>query len=234
MSLGYPPKLITISGPPSSGKTSIVLKTSKLLAKDHHFGVVKFDCLSGSDADTYRHAGIAAQSGISGALCPDHFFATNIGACLDWAQRKGFDLLVSESAGLCNRCSPHLKESIAVCVIDIISGVDAPRKIGPMLRMADVIVITKSDMVSQAEREVFALYTVRANPRALVLFANGLTGQGILALHQAIEERLSNQKDAPSRLRFPMPAAACSYCFGETKIGERYSTGNIKYMKIDD
>jgi len=29
-----------------------------------------------------------------------------------------------------------------------------------------------------------------------------------------------------------MPAALCSYCLGETKIGKDYQMGNIKKIKI--
>ena len=30
------------------------------------------------------------------------------------------------------------------------------------------------------------------------------------------------------RLRFAMPAAVCSYCLSETRIGSRYQKGNVK------
>lgn len=227
-------KLMTFSGPPSSGKTSVIVKLIACLEDAWRTGVVKFDCLTSSDGDIYREYGIPVQTGVSGALCPDHFFASNIGACMKWGERHGLDLLISESAGLCNRCSPHLRDTAAVCVIDILSGIDAPRKIGPMLKLADVVVITKSDLVSQAEREVFALNVVRANPHAKALFANGLTGQGILALSQLLAELLARQGEGAQRLRFSMPGAVCSYCFGETQIGEKFATGNIKYMTFDD
>lgn len=58
----------------------------------------------------------------------------------------------------------------AICVIDAIAGVNTPRKIGPMLKMADCAVITKGDIVSQAEREVSRMdeqmQAVRARLRA--------------------------------------------------------------------
>lgn len=227
-------KLVTFSGPPSSGKTSVIIKLIRYLQNDFQIGVVKFDCLTSSDNKLYRLHGIPVQTGVSGALCPDHFFASNIGACMKWGERQGLELLVSESAGLCNRCSPHLRGVLAVCVIDILSGIDAPRKIGPMLKLADIILITKGDLVSQAEREVFALNVIRANPRAKALFVNGLTGQGMLAASQTIRKELADQREGAQRLRFSMPGAVCSYCFGETKIGDAFATGNIKYMNFDD
>lgn len=82
---------------------------------------------------------------------------------MQWGIRQGFDLLISESAGLCNRCSPHIKGVLAVCVIDHLGGVHTPRKIGPMLKNADLVVLTKGDIVSQAEREVFTFRVRQAN-----------------------------------------------------------------------
>ncbi len=229
-------KLVTFSGPPASGKTSVILKLRETLDQvgPGPAGVVKFDCLSSHDAERYRAEGIPVQAGVSGAVCPDHFFASNIGACVRWGERHGLGVLVSESAGLCNRCSPHLRGVAAVCVIDILSGIDAPAKVGPMLRLADFVAITKSDLVSQAEREVFALHVRKANPRARVFFANGLTGQGCQALGDALAAALATQSEHVERLRFSTPAAVCSYCFGETQIGDKFATGNIKYMTFDD
>ena len=39
---------------------------------------------------------------------------------------------------------------------------------------------------------------------------------------------------AGSRLRFPMPAAVCPYCVGETAIGETHQRGNVKKMQFAD
>ncbi|MDD4715482.1 MAG: GTP-binding protein [Oscillospiraceae bacterium] len=225
-------KFITFSGPPSCGKTSVILRLGEVLKES--FGVVKFDCFTSFDSRIYDKAGIPNQTGISGTLCPDHFFVSNIDACLKWGERNRLLLLISESAGLCNRCSPHIQNIPAVCVIDVLSGVGAPQKIGPMLKLADIVVITKGDLVSQAEREVFALHTIRANPRAEIYAVNGLTGQGIFALAAALKRRCVPVGAEPLRLRFSMPAAICSYCFGETQVGSRYSTGTIKQMRFTD
>ena len=86
--------------------------------------------------------------------------------------------MISESAGLCNRCSPHIKGALAVCIIDNLSGIDTPKKIGPMLKFADIVIITKGDIVSQAEREVFAFRVRQANPGGVIVQVNGITGQG--------------------------------------------------------
>lgn len=225
--------LTIFSGPPSSGKTSVILKTiASLQGRGMKVGVVKFDCLYTDDDVAYEKAGVPVKKGLSGALCPDHFFASNIEEIVKWGNRTGLDLLISESAGLCNRCSPYLKEIKGICVIDNLSGINTPKKIGPLLKSADIVVITKGDIVSQAEREVFSSRVSSVNPRAIVMHVNGLTGQGAYELGTLVyDEKKRVDSVQGMQLRFPMPAALCSYCLGETRIGENYQLGNIK--KID-
>ena len=228
-------KLVTVCGPPSSGKTAVILKTLESFnGRGLEAGVVKFDCLASDDDVLYEKAGIPVKKGLSGPLCPDHYFVSNVEEIVQWGLSEGLDLLVSESAGLCNRCSPHIKEVLAVCVIDNLSGIGTPKKIGPMLKMADIVVITKGDIVSQAEREVFASRVSSVNPSALVMHVNGLTGQGAYELSTLFEE---DERQIDSilgyRLRFSMPAALCSYCLGEKRIGESYQMGNVRKIKLD-
>ncbi|PID44806.1 MAG: hypothetical protein CR981_01075 [Proteobacteria bacterium] len=227
--------LVTVSGPPSSGKTAVILKTTEtLIQKGITVGVVKFDCLSTDDNLLYRRAGIPVRKGISGALCPDHYFVSNIEEVSQWGLDEGFDLLISESAGLCNRCSPYIKEIGAVCVIDNLSGINTPKKIGPMLKSADIVVITKGDIVSQAEREVFASRVNSVNPKATIMHINGLTGQGAYELGTLLYHEEKQVATVKGReLRFPMPSALCSYCLGETRIGEKYQMGNIRKINLE-
>jgi Ni2+-binding GTPase involved in maturation of urease and hydrogenase len=228
-------RVITLAGPPSVGKTSVAVKTALLLRNEGlKLAVVKFDCLSAGDEEIYRRAGLPVAVGLAGSVCPDHFFVSNIDDCLQWAERLGADVLIAESAGLCNRCSPHVQDALAVCVVDNLSGVHTPKKIGPMLKLADVVAITKGDIVSQAEREVFAHHVRRANPRAAVLGFNGMTGQGAgeLAFHIRSAPQLTTLEGR--RLRFPMPSAICPYCIGETCIGEAHQRGNVRKMAFDE
>lgn len=224
--------LIVFSGPPSSGKTSVILKTiSCLQTRKIKVGVVKFDCLYTDDDSLYEKAGVPVKKGLSGALCPDHFFASNIEDVVLWGNREKLDLLVTESAGLCNRCSPYLEGVKGICVIDNLSGINTPKKIGPMLKTADLVVITKGDIVSQAEREVFASRVSAVNPGAMVMHVNGLSGQGAYELSTLLYDENTHLETVQGmKLRFPMPAAMCSYCLGETRIGESYQLGNTKKM----
>ena len=213
--------LVVFSGPPSSGKTSVILKTVDALKQQGiSVGVVKFDCLYTDDDILYEKAGIPVKKGLSGALCPDHFFVSNIEEVVQWGISLGLSMLITESAGLCNRCSPYIKEIKGVCVIDNLSGINTPKKIGPMLKSADIVIITKGDIVSQAEREVFASRVNSVNPTAVTMHVNGLTGQGAYELSTLLYEKEKEIDTVQGKqIRFPMPSALCSYCLVETRIG---------------
>jgi len=228
--------LVTFSGPPSSGKTSVIIKTiESLQERNLSIGVVKFDCLNTDDDKLYEKMGVAVKKGLSGSLCPDHYFVSNIEEVVQWGLKNDFDILITESAGLCNRCSPYIKDVKAICVIDNLSGINTPKKIGPMLKSADIAIITKGDIVSQAEREVFASRVQTVNPNALIMHVNGLTGQGAFELSTVLydeQEQVMSLKG--KKLRYPMPSALCSYCLGETRIGESYQMGNVRKIKLDE
>jgi Ni2+-binding GTPase involved in maturation of urease and hydrogenase len=226
-------KLVTVAGPPSSGKTSVILQFLKSAEYEpDQVGIVKFDCLNSFDHLRYHEHGYETRTGLSGKFCPDHFFATNIEDAVNWAKQQQFKLLITESAGLCNRCSPYLGGIFAVCVIDCLSGCNTPKKIGPMLKMADTVVITKGDIVSQAEREVFAYNIKQVNPSARIIFLNGITGHGATVLTRQIATIRETANTADMQLRFTTPAAVCSYCTGETRIGQNFQLGTMKKMEF--
>ncbi len=228
--------LITVSGPPSSGKTSVIIKTIQALQqRSLKVGVVKFDCLYTDDELLYQKIGVPVKKGLSGALCPDHYFVSNIEDVVKWGKENTVDVLITESAGLCNRCSPYIKDIQAVCVIDNLSGINTPKKIGPMLKAADIVVITKGDIVSQAEREVFASKVRSVNPKAVTMHINGLTGQGAYEFSTLLYDEDEKIETVKGReLRFSMPSALCSYCLGEKRIGEAYQMGNVRKMDFNE
>ncbi|WP_300393825.1 GTP-binding protein [Fusobacterium sp.] len=227
--------LITVSGPPSSGKTSLIIKTIETLKERNlKVGVVKFDCLYTDDDKLYEKIGIPVKKGLSGSLCPDHYFVSNIEEVVKWGVKENLDILITESAGLCNRCSPYIKDIKSVCVIDNLSGINTPKKIGPMLKTADIVVITKGDIVSQAEREVFASRVMSVNPKAITMHVNALNGQGAYEFGSLISENNENISSLKGKsLKFPMPSALCSYCLGETRIGEEHQMGNVRKINLN-
>ena len=72
--------------------------------------------------------------------------------------------LSSRVPGLCLRCSPYVTQSLGIVVLSAVSGMNSPLKMGPMIALADVAVITKTDLVSQSEKEVFREKTKEVAP----------------------------------------------------------------------
>ena len=226
-------KLVVAGGLPSVGKTQILAHAlHHLQHRGHKVLVAKLDCLVADDGEAYGRKGIDTVTGLSTYVCPDHYLATNIDRIVAWAAEQGADLLAIESAGLCNRCSPYVRDALAVAVMDITSGISTPRKVGPLLHSADIVVLTRGDLVSQAEREVFRCRVAMVNRRAIILEVNGLTGQGSLTLSQHLHNAPALSVGAPLRLRYTMPAAVCSFCLGEKRLGAEFAGGNVRLMDL--
>jgi Ni2+-binding GTPase involved in maturation of urease and hydrogenase len=224
-----PMKVITVAGAPSSGKTAVISHFVKLYLKQGiKVAAVKFDALVTNDDVIYAgKLGIPALKGLSDYVCPDHYYVSNLEEVWAWGRDQHVDILFVETAGLCYRCAPHVRDVPAVTVIDNLGGIEAPEKMGPILSLADAVVVTKSDMVSQAEKEVF-IYKIRAvNPKAMIFQINGLTGAGSLLLKRLIDNLPTTDDIAHKVLRYSMPAAICSYCTGEVRIGREFQSGNV-------
>ena len=160
-----------IAGVASTGKSSVI---GKLAAGGGlgRTGLMKVDCVATSDDLAFRQAGIPARKLVAGRFCPDHALFEDWAAMRAWASESRFDTLMVETAGLCGRCAPYVHGSLAICVLDATSGIHSPGKLGPVLTDADACVVTKGDLVSQAEREVFARNVRARNPRAMLAWAN--------------------------------------------------------------
>ncbi|MDR1359515.1 MAG: hypothetical protein LBJ82_00920, partial [Deltaproteobacteria bacterium] len=146
-----------------------------------------------------------------------------------WGRKA--DCLFIETAGLCLRCAPHIEGVLAVTVVDSLGGTHVPQKMGPMLSLADIVALTKGDLVSQAEREVIAFGIRAVNPQARILPLNGLLGTGILGLISELQRLPELSATEARTLRHDMPAAICSYCTGEKRIGRRYQSGNVQKLQ---
>jgi len=223
-------KLITVAGTPSSGKTSVIIHTMRHFTKmGLNVSAVKFDALDTMDDLTFNeNLGIPAIKGISDYICPDHYYVSNLEEVFLWGEKNNSDLLVLETAGLCLRCAPHIEGVAAVTVVDNLSGLDAPRKMGPAITYTDIIVVTKSDLVSQAEKEVFKQRIKEVNPEAAIINVNGLNGKGSLLLKRFIDDQLDVESVTEKSLRYSLPASLCSYCTGEVRIGKKYQSGTVE------
>ncbi len=226
-------KVITVAGTPSSGKTAVISHLANLLlSQGLRVGAAKFDALVTRDDEYFRtKVSIPSIKGLSDYICPDHYYVSNIQEVIEWGKEQKTQVLFIETAGLCLRCAPHITDIPAICVLDDLAGIEAPEKMGPILSLADVVVVTKADMVSQAEKEVVLHKIRQVNPGAALFQVNGLTGSGCLPLTRLIHTWEPIGDVANLSLRYSMPASICSYCTGEQRIGREFQSGNVKKIE---
>jgi len=208
-------KVALVGGPSAAGKTSVLRHALRPLADaGTRIHLVKFDCLAGSDADLYAAAGLRATIRLAQDICPDHHFVQELGE--EWldAADAGAELLVAETAGLCDRCSPFLHRAGAACVLPLTASLHAPARLRAQVAHADLVVLTRSELVSQAEREVFRGAVEDLNPGARIVEINGLTGEGASALVRWFECLPDLEPLDSERLRYPVPRGDCARCTG--------------------
>jgi Ni2+-binding GTPase involved in maturation of urease and hydrogenase len=229
------PHVFIAAGPPGGGKTSVLLHSIKELRRSHNkVAVVKIDCLATEDDRLYARAGVAVAVGLSEDICPDHYFVVNLEEMVQWASNQSADILIIETAGLCHRCAPGIDKATALCIIDSHSSIKIPEKIGPVLTTADIIIITKGDSISQAEREVFYSKIKTFNSTAIIVEANGLTGAGCERIARLFQKEVQSNPVIGARLRHPMPTAICSYCMGEMRVGSKFQQGAVYKMDFGE
>ena len=221
-------KLVMIMGGTAVGKTMFSRHLIRcFMQSENKVAAVKIDCLSTEDDRAYKSLGIPVAVGLSKDICPDHFLVSNIEELIEWGNDKETDILLIETAGLCNRCSPATKKTISVCIVDSTNGYNAPRKFGPMLNSADIIVLTKTDVISQAEKEIIVHHLTKLNSSAAVFSVEGLSGYGIDAVAKHILTLKDVELFTPDVLRHTMPSAVCSYCIGECRVGKAFQQGVV-------
>ena len=208
-------RLVIAAGPPASGKTAVLARAAGILARRGlRVTALKCDCLVSQDQDAYRAAGVEARTTLSGDLCPDHHTAVAIGDFAVGAAARGADLAVVETAGLCDRCSPFLRRVPSLCILSTACNLRAPAKMRPLVQGADCAVLTKSELVSQAEREVLWAVLRRLRPGLPVLEVNGLTGEGAEALATWLRKLPPVELLPEEHLRHPLPRGSCTLCRG--------------------
>jgi len=224
-------KLVICAGPATTGKSSVLRHMiRKLQDAGDHVAYLKIDVQYAEEDEIFaREFGIPTRKVYSGELCPDHCNVMVLGDALQWAKQSGANILLVETAGLCLRCSPYVDGGLGIIVIEATSGTNLPLKIGPMLSLADVAVVTKVDRVSQAEREVFRSRIQDVAPHVRVREVNALYGIGIDPLVDAVHK----QADTWDRmlLRGNPPVGTCTICVGKKEIGWQAHFGVVRSLE---
>ena len=146
---------IGIGGPVGSGKTALVAALCRALSGELMIGVVTNDIYTTEDADFLRRAGVLPDARIRAVqtgACPHTAIRDDISANLDAAEKleadhPGLQLILVESGGdnLTATFSRGLVDR-QIFVVDVAGGDKVPRKGGPGVTSADLLVINKTDL----------------------------------------------------------------------------------------
>ena len=227
-------KIVQVAGSAAVGKTAVVRSLlPQLGVRGEACCVAKIDCLHTEDGSLYRDLGVSCVVGLSEDICPDHFLVSNLPELWQWAATQNASILIIETAGLCHRCSPATRDSINICVVDCTASSQAPKQYGPMLTLADIVILSKIDLVSQAEREIIGAQVKALNPTAQMFTVDGLVGYGIepLAEHLCALPAVTSYEG--DYLRHSMPSGVCSYCVGEQRVGSEWQQGVVGKIDFD-
>ena len=228
-------RLLIVAGPPSAGKTAVVRQLLRQFAGRHPAAYLKIDVVQAfEDEELSAEFGIPTKKVYSGDLCPDHTGIMVLADALAWAGEEGAELLIVESAGLCLRCTPYPPQALGIVVLPAVSGTNAPLKMAPMIAFADIAVVTKTDLVSQAEKEVFREAVRRVTPGIDLIETNAIEGTGLRYLFRAVEACPAIADPGSIVLRGAPPLGVCTICAGKKEIGWRHHFGVVRTLDAPD
>lgn len=157
------PLRIGVGGPVGSGKTTLVGELCRTLRAELSVAVVTNDIFTSEDAEALRAANVLPLErivAVETGCCPHTAIRDDIAANLDAAEqleaRIGHvDLTLIESGGdnLTAIFSNGLVDA-QIFVLDTAGGDDVPRKGGPGVANADLLVINKVDLAPHVGSDV--------------------------------------------------------------------------------
>jgi hydrogenase nickel incorporation protein HypB len=155
---------INIMSGPGSGKTSLLEATIKALPAGLRVSVIEGDLETENDAERIRRHGVPAVQITTGMAC--HLDAHMVHEALHELELKGVDILFIENVGnLVCPASFDIGQHCNVLLLSVTEGDDKPAKYPVMVRAADQVLITKTDLLPYIEE--FSVDRARAAVRAI-------------------------------------------------------------------
>jgi hydrogenase nickel incorporation protein HypB len=173
---------INLMGSPGAGKTAVLEATARALGGRRRLAALAGDLATDYDAERLRRAGIPCLSITTGSAC--HLDADMIHHALHELAWQGVDYLFIENVG--NLVCPavyDLGQAVNVVALSVTEGEDKPLKYPVMFRKADLVLLTKMDLLphlggpSLAGFEA-ALARAMPAPRLLTMAARADEGLG--------------------------------------------------------
>ena len=172
---------INLMGSPGAGKTAILETTARMLGSRHRLGALAGDLATDNDAERLRDAGIVAKSITTGSAC--HLDAAMVHRGLHDLPWHDVDYLFIENVG--NLVCPavyDLGQEANVVALSVTEGVDKPLKYPVMFLKADLVLITKIDLLPYLPKiriEAVADALGHVMPRPYYMCLSATTGQGM-------------------------------------------------------
>jgi hydrogenase nickel incorporation protein HypB len=144
---------INLMGSPGAGKTAVLEATARTMGQSAKLGVLTGDLATDNDATRLRAAGVVAESITTGSAC--HLDADMVHKGLHHLPWRTFDYLFIENVG--NLVCPavyDLGQEVNVVALSVTEGEDKPLKYPTMFRKADLVLLTKIDLLAHLDVNV--------------------------------------------------------------------------------
>jgi hydrogenase nickel incorporation protein HypB len=199
---------LNLMSSPGSGKTALLEATIRALAGELRVAVVEGDLETENDAERIRAAGAPAVQITTGSAC--HLDAHMVHDALHHLDLESVDVVFIENVGnLVCPASFDLGHHRNVTLLSVTEGDDKPAKYPVMFRAADLMLLTKTDLLpvieefspQRAETAVRHL----ANP-APVLRVSAKKGDGMKAWLKWLRAEVTAQRARGARGETVRPA----------------------------
>jgi hydrogenase nickel incorporation protein HypB len=171
---------INLMGSPGAGKTALLEATAKAAGKELKLGAVSGDLATERDADRLNASGIVSATITTGSAC--HLDARLVHHALHHFPSNDRDIFFIENVG--NLVCPaiyDLGQAANVVALSVTEGEDKPLKYPVMFQNADLVLLTKIDLIPHLDFDVSAVEDAlaRVMPNAAMLKVSAKTGDGI-------------------------------------------------------
>ena len=137
---------INLMSSPGAGKTALLEATIDALGDEFSIAVVEGDLETENDAQRIRDKGVPALQITTGSAC--HLDAHMVHDALHHMDLQGIDILFIENVGnLVCPASFDLGQHRNITLLSVTEGDDKPAKYPVMFRAADLVLLTKSDLL---------------------------------------------------------------------------------------
>ena len=138
---------VNLMSSPGSGKTALLEATIERLGREFRIGVIEGDLETENDAARIRDKGVPAVQITTGTAC--HLDAHMVHSALHGMALDEIDILFIENVGnLVCPASFDPGQHRNVTLLSVTEGDDKPAKYPVMFRAADLMLVTKSDLLA--------------------------------------------------------------------------------------